>query len=151
MWVIFEGLDKSGKGTLEREFLKATNFKHIVIDRGPAGYMTFDKIFGRKTEESDRYFIYQAYEAMKTNQFMVVYCVVNKKVAQERLKAHNEKCPYDYAKAQRIYDFNVLTCYGTFGMQDNVLRLDTTNRSIEECTALIIEKLQEVLKRSEYN
>ena len=47
MWVIFEGLDKAGKTTLEWEFLKATNFKHVVIDRGPVGYMTFDKILGR--------------------------------------------------------------------------------------------------------
>ena len=47
MWVIFEGLDKAGKGTLEWGLLKATNFKHIVIDRGPVGYMVFDKLFNR--------------------------------------------------------------------------------------------------------
>ena len=49
MFVIFEGLDKTGKTTLEWELLKATNFKHIVIDRGPVGYMTFDRLFGRST------------------------------------------------------------------------------------------------------
>ncbi len=151
MWVIFEGLDKSGKGTLELEFLKATNFKHIVIDRGPAGYMTFDKVFGRDTKESNYNFIHQAYKMMKTNQLMIVYCVVDEKIAQERLKAHNETCPYDYTKAHRIYDYSIIACYGTWNNNANVLRLDTTNRSIEECVALIIEKLQEALKRSEYN
>lgn len=147
MWVIFEGLDKSGKGTLEKEFLKATNFKHIVIDRGPAGYLTFDEIFKRGTKEDSYNFVGQAHMIMDTNQFMIVYCVVDEKIAQERLKAHNETCPYNYTKAQKIYDENIIICYD----KESVLKLDTTNRSVEECIALIIEKLQEALKRSEYN
>ena len=51
MWVIFEGLDKVGKTTLEWDLHRATNFKHVVIDRGPVGYMVFDKIFDRETED----------------------------------------------------------------------------------------------------
>lgn len=147
MWVIFEGLDKAGKGTLEREFLKATNYKHMVIDRGPAGFLTFDKIFGRNTKESDRDFIYQARRIMDTSQFMIVYCFADKNVVDQRLKDHNETCPYNYIKAQKIYLDNVRICYD----DASVLELDTTNRSIDECVALIIQKLQEALKRSEYD
>lgn len=144
MFVVFEGLDKAGKGTLEWEFLKATNFKHMVIDRGPMGYMTFDKIFGRSTKLGDRDFIHYARKITKSDDYMIVYCSVDKNVADERLKAHNETCPYDYEEAQKLYRKNIRRFYN----MSRVLELDTTNRSIEECVKLIVEKLKEV-QRSE--
>ena len=146
MFVVFEGLDKAGKGTLELEFLKATNVKHIVIDRGPMGYMTFDKLFGRSTKLGDRDFIHYARKITKSNDYMIVYCVVDKRVAEERLKAHNEKCPYDYDKAQKLYRDNVYRYYRA----DKVMELDTTLLPVERCVELIVEKLKEVMG-SEYH
>lgn len=144
MFVVFEGLDKAGKTTLEWEFLKATNFKHMVIDRGPMGYMTFDKIFGRSTKLGDRDFIHFARKITKSDDYMIVYCTVDKNVADERLKAHNETCPYDYCKAQKLYRDNVHRYY----RPDKVLEIDTTFLPIERCVELIVEKLKEV-QRSE--
>ena len=143
MWVIFEGLDKAGKTTLEWEFLKATNFKHIVIDRGPVGYMTFDKLFSRETKSGNQDFIHQSRKIMKNPDFMVVYCFVSEEVAAKRLDEHNEKCPYDYGKAQRLLRDNVRRFY----KPEKVLELDTGNRTIAECVQMVIEKLEEVLKR----
>lgn len=142
MFVIFEGLDKAGKGTLEWEFLKATNFKHMVVDRGPMGYMTFDKIFGRSTKLGDRDFIHYARKITKSNDYLIVYCKVNKLIAEERLKDHNETCPYDYNKAQKLYDHNVRRYYRA----DNVIEIDTTELSPKKCVELIVEKLKEVQK-----
>lgn len=144
MFVVFEGLDKAGKTTLEWEFLKATNFKHMVIDRGPMGYMTFDKIFGRSTKLGDRDFIHFARKITKSDDYMIVYCTVDKNVADARLKAHNETCPYDYNKAQKLYRDNVHRYYRA----DKVLEIDTTFLPIERCVELIVEKLKEV-QRSE--
>lgn len=140
MFVIFEGLDKAGKTTLEWEFLKATNFKHMVIDRGPVGYLTFDKIFGRSTKLGDENFIHYARKITKSNDFIVVYCTVDKNVAEERLKAHNETCPYDYEKAQKLYRDNVHRYY----KDDKVIEIDTTFLTVERCVEVIIQKLQEV-------
>lgn len=142
MWIIFEGLDKVGKTTLEWELLKATNFKHIVIDRGPVGYMTFDKIFERETKLGNQEFIHQARKIMKSKDFMVIYCTVNKDVADMRLKAHNESCPYDYEKAQKLYKNNICRFY----CDNKVIEIDTTSLSIEKCIEIIIEKLEEVQK-----
>ena len=144
MFVVFEGLDKTGKTTLEWELLKATNFKHMVIDRGPMGYMTFDKIFGRSTKKSDHDFIHYARKVSKSGDFLIVHCVVDTKTAQERLKAHNETCPYDYDEARKLYRANVRRFYN----MKNVLEINTATHSIEECVKLIIEKIQEV-QRSE--
>lgn len=141
MWVIFEGLDKTGKTTLEYAFLKATNYKHIVIDRGPVGYMTFDEIFGRETLQRRDTFILQATEVMHfSKDFVVVYCFADKDVVDERLKEHNEVCPYDYENAKEKYYRNVKRFYEP----KRVLEIDTSKRTIDECVQMIIEKLEEV-------
>lgn len=142
MWVIFEGLDKAGKTTLEWEFLKATNFKHMVIDRGPMGYMTFDKLFDRETKLGNQDFIHQARKIMKNQDFMVVYCFASEDVAAKRLNEHNEECPYDYGKAQKLLRDNVRRFY----KPEKTLELDTSDKSIPECVQMIIEKLEEVRK-----
>lgn len=142
MWVIFEGLDKAGKTTLEWEFLKATNFKHMVIDRGPMGYMTFDKLFDRETKLGNQDFIHQARKIMKSQDFMVVYCFASEDVVAKRLVEHNEKCPYDYGKAQKLLRDNVRRFY----KPEKTLELDTSNMTIPECVQMIIEKLEEVRK-----
>lgn len=143
MWVVFEGLDKAGKGTLEWELLKATNFKHIVIDRGPAGYATFDIIFNRFSDIEERIKNYAKNTAdMKVSQnFLVIYCKVPAAVALRRIMEHNETCPYNYENAQKIYDIHIKELYEDSGI--NVVTIDTT-KSIEECVKQIVEKLQEV-------
>lgn len=142
MWVVFEGLDKSGKGTLEWELLKATNFKHMVIDRGPVGYMVFDKLFGRSTKLGDQDFIRHARKIMKSKDFVVIYCNVPEETAAVRLKEHNEDCLYNYTSAQKLYRDNVRRFY----RPEKVLELDTSDKSIDECVKLILEKIEEVAK-----
>lgn len=140
MFIIFEGLDKSGKGTLERELLKATNYKHIVIDRGPAGYLAFDEIFGRNTLLGDIEFMHLSKLVADSEDFLVVYCTADKKVVDERLKEHNETCPYDYKKAQKIYRDNVRRYYNP----SRLVEIDTGVHSIKSGTLMIIEKLSEL-------
>lgn len=141
MWVIFEGLDKAGKGTLEWEFLKATNFKHVVIDRGPVGYMVFDKIFDRLNYDGIERFKDQCRQVNKNDSnFMVVYCKANYDVVLKRLEEHKETCPYDYERAQRLYNVLVGMNYD----DKKVLRLDTTSKTIDECVELIRKKVEEL-------
>ena len=143
MWVIFEGLDKAGKTTLEWEFLKATNFKHMVVDRGPVGYMTFDKLFDRETKLGTQDFIHQARKIMKNQDFMVVYCFASEEIVAKRLKEHHEECPYNYKEAQKLLRSNINRYY----RPEKVLELDTGCRIISECVLMIIEELEEVQKR----
>lgn len=145
MWVVFEGLDKSGKGTLELEFLKATNFKHVVVDRGPVGYMTFDKVFGRETKQGNHKFIQQARKCIRTKDFMIVYCVADKNTAMKRIKENNETCPYDYEMAQKIYDDNIRKFY----KEQKVIKVNTSEMTVQECISKIVGKLEELQKKGE--
>lgn len=140
MWIIFEGLDKVGKTTLEWALLKRTNFKHIVIDRGPIGYLVFDKIFKREETNSEQDFIQKAKDIMKTKDFLIVYCEASYDIVLKRLKEHNEICPYNYIEAQKIYLNNIRKFYD----KEMTLELDTSFLSIDECIDLIIKKIKEV-------
>ena len=137
MWIIFEGLDKSGKGTLEWEILKATNFKHIIVDRGPVGYAVFDIVFGRDTTAGNMGFL-KNISLMKANSddFMVVYCKVPVDIAMQRIKEHNETCPYDYESVQKIYDYYIDAYYKERDIQ--VIEVDTT-KPIKECVDFIVD------------
>ena len=139
MWVIFEGLDKAGKGTLEWEFLKATNYKHIVIDRGPIGYMTFDKIFNRETQSGNRNFVHQAVKINKKKDFIVIYCYASKNIIENRLARNKEICPYDYSKAQKLLTDNIKQYYN----QNKVIEIDTSVMTPKDCVKLIIKKIEE--------
>lgn len=140
MWVIFEGLDKSGKGTLEWEFLKATNFKHIVIDRGPVGYAVFDMLFNRRTAEGNNEYAKNT-ALMKTfpDEFLVVYCKVSADIAMQRIKEHNETCPYNYEDAQLLYDKAIKFLYKDEGIK--VLTVNT-EKPIEKCIDFILGGLK---------
>lgn len=148
MWVIFEGLDKTGKTTLEWEFLKATNFKHIIIDRGPAGYLVFDRILKRATKEGNKNFIKQAKQIADNKDALVVYCFANEDVVNERLAAHNEKqlqSGYDYNFMQKVYFSNVKHLYNP----ERTLLLDTSYKTIEECIQLILEQIRRMTLNDE--
>lgn len=129
MWLIFEGLDKSGKTTLEWAFLKKTNYKHNIIDRGPVGYLVFDEIFNRSTDEGNKEHIYQANKVSNSKDFFVVYCKADLKIIESRLHEHNENFEYDYIKAQNLLDKKIKELYS----EDSVLEIDTSSKSIEEC------------------
>lgn len=134
MWVIFEGLDKSGKTTLKWDLFKATEYKHIVIDRGPAGFKTFDEVFDRATIEGNAEYECQA-KLVRESGMLVVYCAVPEIVAKQRLDSHCEVCPYDYSKAQELYNANVREMY------NDVLVLDTSKLSREECIEKIVDRI----------
>lgn len=146
MWVIFEGLDKTGKTTLQWDFMKATNFKHVTIDRGPMGYMSYDKILDRSTKAGDREFIDMARKVVnKKTGFIVVLCEAPEDVVMKRLEEHNEEplaCNYSYKQCQTIYRKNVLRYYDQY----KVIILDTSKLSREECVEAIIKKLKEFKK-----
>lgn len=139
MWVIFEGLDKSGKGTLEWELLKATDFKHVIIDRGPAGYIVFDDLFKRRTKEGDNAYAKQIADMRVCKDFVVVYCKASADVALSRIEANGETCPYNYLYAQFLYDTAITELYKKEGIK--VIEVDTT-KSIKECVKKILGGLK---------
>ena len=69
-----------------------------------------------------------------------MYCYASEDVVAKRLKEHDEECPYNYGKAQKLLRDNIKRFYS----QDKVIKVDTSNMTPTECIELIIEKLKEI-------
>lgn len=136
MFVIFEGLDKAGKTTLEWELLRKTNYQEVVIDRGPVGYVVYDKIFKREKALFELIELNDLINHInKSKFFVVVYCYADDYVTLQRLKDHDESINYDISKANKLLKREIEMCYDL----SKTLFLDTTNKTIDECVNLIVD------------
>ena len=85
--VIFDGMDKVGKTTLIHALDKATDYEHIIIDRGPNSYLVYDEIYnrGRKLD-----YLKTEMDIMNTLH-LCVYCYANESDIEKRLCNAGEK------------------------------------------------------------
>ena len=100
MIVLFEGMDKVGKTTLIHALDKATNYEHIIIDRGPNSYLVYDEIYHRpykmdhvKTEMD-----------LKNTSHLCVYCYADKDDIKDRLNEADEEFPKEQGSISEVKD-----------------------------------------------
>lgn len=141
MYLIFEGLDKTGKTTIIEEINKRTKYKYITRDRGAAGWIAYDMAYSRSTESRYKRYLTDARAFTSTNDYLVIYCKTSWPMVQKRLKDHGEEADYDYLKAQKIYDDCVYSLYP----HNKIIDLDTTNITIDVC----VEKVLKATKLAE--
>lgn len=134
MYIIFEGLDKTGKTTLINKIQKQTKWKWIIRDR-LVGWLAYDEIYNRGTELRRKTYIADVRSLLTSNNYFIVYCKTNLPTVNKRLKEHNEELDYDYLRAQKIYDECVYSIYP----HKKVLELDTTNLTTDECITRVLK------------
>lgn len=121
--IFIEGVDRVGKGSLMQAIHKATNYKHIIFDRGVISNMVYSIVHNRLTPE-----LYVEYsnieeEIAKTNH-VVLHLTCSTDVLKERMvKTGHEYIDFDGHK-QLFESF----C-GTSPL--NVVTIDTTTQSPE--------------------
>lgn len=137
MLIIFEGVDKTGKSTLLKEVLKRTNYKHIVYDRGPVSQIIYSYLFDRDLDSS----IYYVTSTLRNLKNLIVLCVADCDIIEQRLKDANEELPEqlkDIKTVQKMFEAE------SYILGFNVLRVDTTSASIDECVEMILNKIKEI-------
>lgn len=92
MIVIFDGMDKVGKTTLIHALDKATNYEHIIIDRGPNSYLAYDSIYNRPYATDHR----KTEMDLRNSSHLCIYCYADEDDIKARLHAANE----EWAKEQ---------------------------------------------------
>ena len=129
MYLVFEGLDKTGKGTLEKLVGKFTNYEHIVVDRGPLGYIAYDTIHNRLTDE--RLEMFESEWDMIKEDAVIVYCFARNETIRMRQAEHEEEVfTYDrIAREAEIY-LSVISRYT--GLKRCIF-VDTTCMTSDEC------------------
>lgn len=130
MLIIYEGMDKVGKTTLIKEYDRFDHFNHYNMDRGPAGYILYDSFFGRTTAERKAENL-QAIQELNGMDYIVVYLTAETESIQSRLDFFHEILP-DGMEINSFRDAYEKVVFDSYP-KDRILRLNTTNLSLEEC------------------
>lgn len=140
-WIItFEGsCDCTGKTTLINKFNQATNFKHLLRDRGTLSTRAYAKKFGRDIGDFDdieKYIANYPYH-------LLVYMTADKVDVIERQKIKNDGWnSNDYDLDTSLFDEMLHNSY-----YHNVVFLNSSERTYDEEIEAILERLQETEKR----
>lgn len=132
--VIFEGIDGSGKDTLIRAFHLRTNWRHLVLNRGPASYVVYGKLYGRDLDYDD-YFEFD--KQLSRLGAIRIYLEASRNVI---IKRNIDKGDRDI----RFDDIGgIVVLYESF-LQHSVMktiRIDTDKNTINECIGMILKEV----------
>lgn len=99
--IIIEGTDRVGKSTLIEELHKATNYKHIINDRGVLSNIVYSQVYGRMTPELSKQYKELEKQIAKTNH-LVIYLTCDAKILEQRRKDTNHE-PVDFKYHQKLF------------------------------------------------
>lgn len=135
MIIIFDGMDKVGKTTLIHALDKATNYEHIIIDRGPNSYLVYDKLYCRPYEIDHL----KTEMDIMTTSHLCVYCYADEDDIKKRLKEAGE----EWAEEQGDI-WSVKANFSNVMSQSNldVIRICTSVFTIEESVQMIMKAIE---------
>lgn len=135
--VIFEGVDKSGKTTLNDKFNKETDFRYVVLDRLTTSSKVYNNLFCR-----DRIDYYNKFEdSLKmTFNILVVLCECDTNLVIERLRKANETLPEQLKDIDKVKKSFYIEIERSF---DNFMIINT-EEDINDCVERIIKRVKEM-------
>lgn len=147
MFLSVEGADRTGKDSICHGLDKKVKWANCTMMRGPAGCLTYDKIYNRETNERINEAISVA-NAIKSTKHLIVYLYSNVDTIKERLYEEVENggdgqfAPEGWTieDVLHLYEANIDFLYN----KDEVLKINTSNYSIDECIQIIEDKLNEI-------
>lgn len=140
MIVLFEGMDKVGKTTLIRALNKATNYEHIIIDRGPNSYMVYAALYDRPHEEE----LLKTEMDLRNTSHLCVYCYADESDIKRRLEEVGEEWPDKQGSisvVKSMFDTSMELS------RLDVLYINTSELSIEES----VEKIMTAIEARKYD
>ena len=147
MFISVEGVDRTGKDTFLIALDKADKWHTCNMMRGPAGCLTYDKIYKRETKERYDEALSVAH-AIKSTKHLIIYLYASKEVIEQRLEREKQKggdgyfAPDDWSieDVLSLYEKNIDFLYSS----DEVLKIDTGKYSVAEEVQLVLNKLEEI-------
>ena len=130
MLIYFEGVDKTGKTTLAQTVLKATNYKHVVFDRGPISQVVYDKAFNRVPDP----LLPNAFKFLQLCKPVVFLCEAPTELIEVRLERAQESLPDELKDIDKVKGFfrDALNASGLhYVVLDTSRAFDDVLRSIE--------------------
>lgn len=130
--VILCGVDRSGKDSAQNAIDKYTKYKHIVIDRGPVGFMTYCEIFDKDAKLFEQYQKMETWFATNPNVIILYIEASTEELIRRCKETDHEILDFDYHK--KIYRKYIEKT------PLPVIKVDTTERHIDDIVKDLIEK-----------
>ena len=147
MFISIEGADRTGKDTILNELDKATKWQNCNMMRGPAGCLTYDKIYKRETLERYNEALSVA-NIIKSTTHLIIYLYADEDTIQKRLDEEKENGGSGYFAPLGWTILDVLSLYEKnidfLYTKEEVLKLDTGKYDIKTCVNMIIKRMEEV-------
>lgn len=131
-FVILEGVDRTGKDSMQDAIDKATRYKHIITDRGPLGFQAYCIIFNKPQE------LYLAYQKMELDllelpNVLVIYLTADTETLVDRcVKTDHEILDFDFHK--EVYEMFVDTT------NLETITVDTSKKHVTEIVQDLIKE-----------
>ena len=148
--VIIEGVDRTGKDTLQQSLNKATDYKNMVMIRGPIGFLAYNKLYNKAVDANEYLTIERQ---LKQVNHLVVYLTADTDELLQRFIDTNEeplreeKANANVSRRQTIemhkkiheiyYEYSTL----------NKMTIDTTNLTTEEAAEQVVKRINELYGR----
>lgn len=141
IFVIFEGIDKTGKTTLYNTLNKISNYKYVAIDRFMISAKVYNEVYDRGFFD-----VYNAFEKVIRKSFNVlyVYCKSNETDVHERLENANENIPTELSDFEKIDALFEKYLFDESCGPCCILILDTSQLSLSECITELFKQLHKM-------
>jgi len=134
-----EGVDKTGKDTIRSNIVKNSKGKYLIIVRSFISQIVYSRIYNRNINEV--FFFKNAKNSFDRKEFFI-YLYAEENVIKERFIKHNEKDLDINDIFKHINVFNdVIKNFEQNGVY--ILKVDTSNNSIEQCCNIILKYIDE--------
>jgi len=140
-FVTVSGIDKSGKTSIIDAYMKRTKYRNYLVDRDPSNYMALSDIQDRiqSMEQVDDYIGFM--EDFKKGVDLAVLLTCEPQALEKRFKLNHE--PDLVGDLSFLEHQAMIKHYFHRVKYPNSLEIDTTNKTVEQCVNLIVNKLGE--------
>lgn len=149
--VIIEGVDRTGKDTLQQTLNKTTDYKNLVIIRGPIGFLAYNKIYDKGVDPQDYLTLEQqlkntrhlvVYLTADTDELLTRFIETNEEPLREEVSNENASRRQVLESHKKIHE--IYYEYSSL----NKMKIDTTNLSTEEVASKVVRKINELYSAS---
>lgn len=140
--IVLEGVDKVGKSTIYQQLRRVTHYQPLVIDRFIGSNIVYDRVYGRPSNIPAYYETERKLKEIFT--LVVVYLTCGERELLTRMELKEtgenlEKAVANHKRASAQYDK-----YLQNTKADLVIKLDTTNISVDEAVSKILESIRRI-------
>lgn len=140
-FITVSGIDKSGKTTIIDEYMRRTKYANYLVDRDPSNYMALNDVQDRieSTDQMDDYFGFMA--DFKQGVDLAVLLICEPQALEKRFKLNHE--PELVGDLSFLEHQALIRYYFHRVDYPESIEIDTTNKTVEQCVNLIINRLGE--------